>query len=257
MFDRPEYWSAELAEARERRTLEGPAILRREVRGWLDPALPPRGVFVDVGCGLGALLSAASLEGRHGSGIDLSLHLLVAARRLIVLHGGQPDLACAFAEHLPLRAGVVDGIVMYDALEHFSEQEAAIAEAARVLAPGGVLSAVIPNRFSLAAEPHVGVWGVGWLPRRFQRAYVQRRSRQPYDDVRLPSSWEAAKWLRRAGLRAVMEPKHIPEEEIAFFSPRRARLARTYNTLREMPVVRNLLLRFGPSLQIRARKPNA
>lgn len=43
------------------------------------------------------------------------------------------------AEALPLADGSVDAILVVDALHHFPDQEAALAEAARALAPGGVL----------------------------------------------------------------------------------------------------------------------
>ena len=43
------------------------------------------------------------------------------------------------AETLPLADGSVDAVLVVDALHHFADHDAALAEAARVLAPGGVV----------------------------------------------------------------------------------------------------------------------
>ncbi len=43
------------------------------------------------------------------------------------------------AEALPLAGGSVDAVLVVDAFHHFADHDAALAEAARVLAPGGVL----------------------------------------------------------------------------------------------------------------------
>jgi demethylmenaquinone methyltransferase/2-methoxy-6-polyprenyl-1,4-benzoquinol methylase len=43
------------------------------------------------------------------------------------------------AEWLPLADGSVDALLVVDAFHHFADHEAALAEAARALAPGGVL----------------------------------------------------------------------------------------------------------------------
>lgn len=43
------------------------------------------------------------------------------------------------AESLPLSDGAVDAVFVVDAFHHFADHDAALAEAARVIAPGGVL----------------------------------------------------------------------------------------------------------------------
>jgi len=45
----------------------------------------------------------------------------------------------ASAESLPLSDESVDAVLVVDAFHHFADQEAALSEAARVLAPGGVV----------------------------------------------------------------------------------------------------------------------
>ena len=258
IFDRPGYWTPDMAAARVRRTLGQPIVMREDVRGWLSAAVPANGTFLDVGCGLGGLLSAAALEGRHGAGVDQSLHLLLVARRVIAKYGGNPVLAAAFGERLPLTDGAVAGITMQDVFEHVDSKAAVLREASRVLTPGGVLALVMPNRFSIAAEPHVHLWGVGWLPRALQRRYVWWRRRDPYDHTVLPSVWEVARLLRRntPDFTYALEPAPIPDGEIAHFARRRVALARAYNLLLRKPFTRQLQLYFGPSLRVVAwREP--
>jgi hypothetical protein len=93
----------------------------------------------------------------------------------------------------------------------------------------------------------VNVWGVGWLPVRFQARYVFARSGRAYDFVRLLSVPGLASLLRRhtriAG-RFVVPP--VPDEEIESFDSRRARLARVYNRIARSSLLRWPLLGLGP-----------
>ena len=90
-----------------------------------------------------------------------------------------------------------DGAYAFDVIEHVGDPAAYLREIDRVTRTGGRLAIATPNRFSLAPEPHIGVWGVGWLPRTLQRRYAEWRSGKPYAFTRLMSTWEAARLLRR------------------------------------------------------------
>ncbi|MGI9188813.1 MAG: class I SAM-dependent methyltransferase [Longimicrobiaceae bacterium] len=167
--------------------VEGAQKLPRPRNG---PRLDDAEAVLDVGCGAGAFL-ATQRPGRPLVGIDISLEWLVVARRFLSAAGVTLDLAAAHAETLPLRDRATDAIVALDVIEHVGDQEATLREVDRVLAPGGTFAAATPHRFSLAAEPHVGVFGAGWLPRRWQPGYVRRRTGRRYDFVRLLSHAEA------------------------------------------------------------------
>ena len=223
-----------------------PARLRNEVIGWLrDVALTPG--FVDLGCGPGLLLAAAADAGVSGAGIDASLEWLVVARRMIEAHGGRATLCAALCEAVPLPDGTVPAIASLDVIEHCADQRRHLREIDRIAAPAAPFALATPNRFSVTAEPHVGVWGVGWLPRRWQRRYVRMRSGKPYEFVRL---------LSMPGLKRMMKREthfdgrflvpRIPDEEIALFAARRATLARTYNRAAERAMLRWPLFAVGP-----------
>src|SRR5205814_6303531 len=119
------------------------------------------------------------------AGVDASLVNLVVARRLLAARGHRARLAAALVERLPVSDASMSAVLALDVVEHLGDAGRFLSEAARVLRPGGRLALSTPNRFSLAAEPHVSVWGVGWLPRRWQPAYVRRRSGIDYAWVRL------------------------------------------------------------------------
>ena len=87
-----------------------------------------------------------------------------------------------------------------------------------------------PNRFSLAAEPHVGVWGVGWLPRAMQAPYVQRRTRDPYKFVKLLGPREVDRLFRLHSRFSVSRrAAQVPADDIRRFSRRRSWLGHAYN----------------------------
>ena len=230
---------------RTRQVLVAPGRLAPQLDGWLKSAAQPG--LLDLGCGPGMLLAAAASRGLSGLGIDVSLEWLVVARRLIEDHGGRATLCAAFAESLPLPDASVPAVVSLDVIEHVGDQRRYLAEIDRVAADGATLALATPNRFSLAAEPHVHVWFVGWLPARFQARYVFARSGRPYDFVRLLSVPGLASLLRRhTRFTGRFIVPRVPDEEIETFHARRARLARVYNRIAEWPLLRWPLLAVGP-----------
>jgi len=129
-----------LARLREERALGYFQHERPEVRA-LVPADARR--VLDVGCGAGALGAALRFERPEIeiTGIELDAK---AARRAAgslsrVLQG---DALARLAE---LADGSFDAILFADLLEHLAQPEAALAHARRLLAPGGVVVASLPN----------------------------------------------------------------------------------------------------------------
>lgn len=239
---------------RTRRTLNEPNRVRREITGWLDEATAKP--FLDLGCGAGALLAAASAEGgRVGIGIDVSMVWLVVAKRLIESYGGTAVLAAGFAEALPLADGAVHGVVSLDVIEHVGDQHAYLREIDRVTAPGGMLALATPNRFSLGPEPHVRVWGVGWLPRQWQQRYAERRSGMSYAFTRLLSTWEMRRLIRmNTHFDVVLLIPAIPDEEITQAPALRAFLAGAYNRLIGFSLGRQCALGVGAFFRVVGRK---
>ncbi|WIX82521.1 class I SAM-dependent methyltransferase [Amycolatopsis carbonis] len=95
---------------------------------------------LDLGCGDGSLLAA--IEGAEVlAGVDLSAAHLDVARARPEL--ADADLRLARVQELPFADGSFDAVVSHMVLMLFPDADAVIAEAARVLAPGGVFAAAI------------------------------------------------------------------------------------------------------------------
>jgi SAM-dependent methyltransferase/uncharacterized protein YbaR (Trm112 family) len=202
------YWSLTpelepaLAKAHLRRQmveLEAGEHLLREVERRCgapqDPAL-------DAGCGLGGFVAAAARRGLQAVGIDAAFRWALVARLLLDEIGVDAPILCANAEHPPLRPGKFGLVVANDLVEHVREGGAAVAGAARMMRPAGRLYLASSHRYSLAPEPHVRLLGVGWLPRRWQSAYVTLRRGHAYDRVRPVSAGELRAWVEATGLQA-------------------------------------------------------
>ncbi len=100
-----------------------------------------QGPVLDVGCGVGHLLSA--LADRHvpSVGFDVSEEALAAARtdrRLVALRHDAN-------EPWPFPDGTFGAVTMFDVVEHFAACDAVLEDCRRVLKPGGSLFVVTVN----------------------------------------------------------------------------------------------------------------
>jgi ubiquinone/menaquinone biosynthesis C-methylase UbiE len=106
----------------------------------LDPLLAAAqvrsgGRVLDLCCGPGYVAARALARGALPIGVDASARMLAIARR------NHPDIAfrAGDAEHLEFADCSFDAVIMNLGLHHIGRPERALAEAARVLRPGGRL----------------------------------------------------------------------------------------------------------------------
>ena len=94
-------------------------------------------VVVDVGCGDGALVRVMAVHGAHVTGLEVNPAQLAAARAATPV--ADETYLDGVAQHLPLADGAAQLVVFSNSLHHVpvADQDLALAEAARVLAPGG------------------------------------------------------------------------------------------------------------------------
>ena len=251
VYARREGWDEGRIDRRTREVLQAPERLKSDVEGWLKAFCVEDGLPLDLGCGAGMLLAAMAMEGKNALGIDVSMTWLVVAKRLIEEHGGEPILAAAMAEHLPLNDGSVSGVVSLDVIEHVRDPDRYLAEINRAVRPGGNFAISTPNRFSLTAEPHVFVWGVGWLPQPWQKGYGKWRSGKTYDDTVLMSSAKlSGKVSRNTDFDYRIIIPEVPPEHIQSFAGPKALVARIYNQLAASSFFRLPFLAIAPFFRI-------
>jgi len=115
---------------------------------FLELVPPPGRRTLDLGCGEGRLSRDLRKFGHDVQGIDASPTMLAAAREA----DPELDLALADAAALPFADGSFDLVVAFMSLQDVDRFEAAIAEAARVLEPGGRLCLAVVHPLNSAGE---------------------------------------------------------------------------------------------------------
>ncbi|MDP1626955.1 metalloregulator ArsR/SmtB family transcription factor [Parvibaculum sp.] len=146
-------------------------------------------VVADLGTGTGRMLELFGPKAKSGLGIDLSPEMLALARAQLA----QPSLHhCSVRQgdlyDLPLQDETADLVTLHMVLHYLDEPAASIAEAVRVLKPGGrlLIADFAPHELDFLRENH-----------------AHRRLGFTEDEVR--------EWLADAGLD-VSETRHLPPE---------------------------------------------
>lgn len=153
--------------------------------GWLISTYAPTAErAIEIGCGTGYVLHAIRQALPNSTVAASELHtvgLLTARQR----HGADVELFQMDARRSGLREAV-DLVGAFDVLEHIPEDEEVLADIARMLRPGGVLIATVPQ--------HPWMWSTA-----DDLALHQRRYRRG----------ELAAKARKAGLESVYESSFV------------------------------------------------
>ena len=119
-------------------------VAESEVERAIDCALGnrPLGRLVDVGTGTGRMIELFGPRSSQAIGIDRSSEMLRLARVKLEAAGIASSLRQGDMYALPLTDECADSIIIHQVLHYAHSPASAIAEAARVLAPGGTLLVV-------------------------------------------------------------------------------------------------------------------
>ena len=119
-------------------------VAESEVERAIDRALGrrPLGRLVDIGTGTGRMIELFGPRSSQATGIDRSSEMLRLARVKLEAAGIASSLRQGDMYALPLADESADSIIIHQVLHYAHSPASAIAEAARVLAPGGTLLVV-------------------------------------------------------------------------------------------------------------------
>jgi SAM-dependent methyltransferase len=214
-------------------------------------ALPGQGQFLEIGCGTGGFLVAATRVFRSVVGLDISMPRALLAKKQLEETGRKALVICASAEFLPFVNDSFHLVVGSDVIEHVNEHLKVMREAHRVLMPAGALFLATPNRWSLTPEPHVNLWGVGFLPKAWRAPYVRLVREISYQNINLLNWFE----IRRLILKTPFDRWHIIPP--TFTSEHTARLPAwtraavpIYHALKERLLFKWLVYLFGPLFHV-------
>ncbi len=159
-------------------------------------------VVVDVGCGDGALVRLMAGQGARVTGIETNPKQLAKARATNRV--ADETYIDGIAQSLPMKEGSVDVVVFSNSLHHVpvEDQGRALAEAERVLVPGGVIFISEPlaegSNFDVVRVVH-------------DETVVRAKA---LEAIRAASQW---------GLEPVREMTHVQHSRVADFEAFRQR----------------------------------
>lgn len=184
-----------LAESQE------PRILKRIAPFYTLPADP---MILDLGSGVGNFVVACRNKGLRVFGVEpdrigqnSSITALgIASRRL-----DHAPFAAAVGEQLPFADSTFDLVVMDQVIEHVADQKRVLAEALRVLKPGGPLYVACPNYLRFY-EPHYEVAFLPLLPKFLGSIYLRLRRRDPVllSQLTYTTNWRVRRLFASLGI---------------------------------------------------------
>ena len=117
-----------------------PREVEEQAADQVEAAVGPAARLLEMGVGTGRVALPLHRRGRQVVGVDLSLPMLERYRAKAAAEGlAPPPLLRADATRLPLRDACVDAVLEVHVLHLIPDWELALAEARRVLVPGGTV----------------------------------------------------------------------------------------------------------------------
>ncbi len=123
-------------------------------------------LWLDAGCGTGALARWLAARGCSVLGVDAAPEMVAAANQSLRSENHSDRLSFIRINtiaHLALDDRSLDGVLCSSVLEYLPDPGACMAELARVLKPGGLLLVSVPNRNSIARRLQLACHHLGGL----------------------------------------------------------------------------------------------
>jgi 2-polyprenyl-3-methyl-5-hydroxy-6-metoxy-1,4-benzoquinol methylase len=198
---------------------------------------------LDVGCGSGVYTRVLAERGVRVTATEFAPTPLALAKRNIGALARQVEFRVEDAQALSLPEERFDRVLLTEVIEHVPDPDRAVAEAARVLRPGGILAISTPSRFSPLNLAY-------WLKRRIRR-YAFNEHLHEFTPTSFRQLLEKRFDVERLDFANFVLPYPADELYLRLGSPALGVLERLERTLAETPVLRQL----GWTMIARARKP--
>jgi SAM-dependent methyltransferase len=220
-------------------------VSKKNVYETILHALPntPDGPYLEIGSGYGtfALLCASAGKRCYGCEPDIQPLQISSSRRRAV--GNRNDLfQRGLGESLPYGDDSFGLVLLDNVIEHVNDLDRVLAEAWRVLKPGGVMFVVAPNYASFRREAHYGLPWLPMLPRVFARHYVERfRGNTEFlDSLNYTTNWGIRRRVRRLGGRLIWPTIEKLRKPETCSNPLKKRVIELVQTLRLTPILATL-----------------
>jgi len=171
---------------------------------------------LEVGCGAGIALGYLALVARRVVGGDIEPQCRRIARHT---YSEDPRIeVCALDAHrLPFAAGSFDTLLLFEAIYYLSDPQRFLAEARRVLRPGGALLLVTVNREWCGFNPSpfsVRYFSAGELAAAMRRAGFETQIRLAFPDHPDSIKRKIVGAIRRTAVALRLIPKTMRGKEL-------------------------------------------
>ena len=177
--------------------------------------LSGRETVLEIGCGNGELTSVLAQRSRFVAVVDTSTRALEATRAACAAQGfGNVDFLEGDARRLPIESGSFDVVYIHMLLHHVISAQQVLAEARRVLKPGGcvVVTEIMPSnvpaqqRIQNAVEVLKNPTHIGVIPMQDVMRMMQHAGLKVVDRRVLDQMWEFEQWVKVMGAGETKEP---------------------------------------------------
>lgn len=159
---------------------------------------------LDAGCGAGQFLPSLTRRGYRPTGVDIAEPMVEAARRLCAEARLNATVLQADCLRLAFEDGYFDACIAVGFLEHQRDEDAALAELARVIKRGGRLVITARNKCCVYVRWKLAIKALLRQVRRGASHFIGKfqPEEEPYRSKE-HTPWSANAMLRKHGLRPV------------------------------------------------------